>query len=214
MKCRRCHLGKLSKLSFVQRGEFVRDSAPVNCLDAISSINEEDGLHARGRMQPRVERKAFLFYWFIETLSRGWIEDNIPTVVGDYAWDKDERSRLQQSITERLLTSADGTGPKPIRIWHIRRFDDMHMRRVSDPRPSQNMRNDIKRLERCVNCHLQDGGSGVHRRIYGTNSARTPASACKVATLTTIPSEPVFLLIQSPEDERAGPEGRGEWRHV
>ena len=122
-------------------------------------------------MQSHVERECLLHHRAVATLRRRRIENHRPTVGGHHAGDQHERVCLQHGIAERLLTAANGAGPQPIGVRHVRRIDHMRPPGIDDPRRRQNMGDGVERRESLVHGHLQDGRGGIQRCVNRTHPA-------------------------------------------
>lgn len=80
------------------------------------SDRRKTGGAALSGVKPRVQGKWFLLDICDEAGRAGRIENDIPAVRRDHAWDEDVAMLSQQAVAEGLLAGARDAGVQPIRI--------------------------------------------------------------------------------------------------
>lgn len=85
-------------------------------------------------MQTRVEGERFLLRVVEMVLSRRGLEDRVPTVTRNHAWNQDNAMVCQKVVAERLLTGGWDAGVEPVSIGKRVGVDDMHRGDIDNPR--------------------------------------------------------------------------------
>lgn len=165
-------------------------------------------------MQARVERKSLPVHAGIEPGRAAGVENHVPAVGRNHAREENESMCFHQRGPEFLLAGSGRSGPQPVRIGKACAFDHMHLARIGNPRPGEDMGFGVERAKPLVHRHFEDRRGGIERGIDDARADRAPAPAIPVAALAAVPGGTVARRIEPPENEFARAKRRRQRRHV
>lgn len=169
---------------------------------------------SRRRVEARIERKRLLNDVGKEPFGVFDVKNDVPAVLGYDARDNQPQMLGKQPVPMRLLTSTRLPGKEPVWVRQIVRSDHVQALRLSDSCMREHVRHRVESPERLVDRNLKDGGRGVERGIDDAPAARVPTPTDEKAALAATPGLGMARVVESPEDNLAIAEGRGQRRHA